>query len=111
MKRPIPILILGILFMATGLTGLVYHLHGDPLNRETLVVSLVRLLAVIGGIFLLLGKNWARWLVVAWMGFHVAISALHSWWQVAAHAVLLVVISYFLFTRPDSDYFRQAPSD
>ena len=38
---------------------------------KRVVTELVGLLA---GIFMLRGHNWARWLAVAWMAFHVAIS-------------------------------------
>jgi len=65
MKRPWPVTVCGFLFIAVGLMGLVYHYRETPHDRDFLLISGVRLLAVIGGIFLLLGQNWARWLLLA----------------------------------------------
>jgi len=45
---------------------------------------------------------------VAWLAVHVVISAFHSAGQLAAHAVLLVVVAYFLFKDRASEYFRPA---
>jgi len=110
MKRPWAVTVLGLLFIVAGLVGLLYHVTQDPMNSELALVSLLRLLAVIGGAFLLLGRNWARWLTVCWLAIHVLISAFHSMEQMAAHAVLLVIVTYFLFKDRSADYFRTAAS-
>jgi hypothetical protein len=110
MKRPWAVTVLGLLFIVAGTVGLIYHLTRDRLDADLVLVSLLRLLAVIGGVFLLLGHGWARWLTVAWLAFHVAVSAFHSMEQAAAHAVLLVIVTYFLFKRPEANYFRPAAS-
>ena len=110
MKRPWAVTVLGVLFIVAGLVGLLYHLAQDERNWELAVISLLRLLAVVGGIFLLLGRNWARWLTVVWLAFHVVLSAFHSMEQMAAHAVLLVIVTYFLFRDRSADYFRPAAS-
>ena len=55
---------------------------------------------------MLRGANWARWLALAWMAFHVAISYLNGWDKVAVHALFLVVIAYFLLRRSSAEYFR-----
>ena len=110
MKRPWAVTVLGLLFIVAGLVGLFYHVTQDQLNWETVLVLLLRLLAVIGGIFLLLGRNWARWLTVAWLAVHVVSSAFHSMEQMAAHAVLLVIVTYFLFKDRSANYFRPEAS-
>lgn len=105
--RPLPVTVFGSLFILAGLVGLVYHLFKRPLEPWLLPVSLVRVLAVLGGVFLLLGRGWARWLLLAWLAFHVVLSAFHSFSEFAAHAVLLLILGYFLFrTGPSSAYFR-----
>ena len=116
-KRPVSVTIVAVLFLLTGLVGLLYHgsefnLHG-PFQYQLVGVLLVRSLAVLGGAFLLRGKNWARWLLVVWLGFHVVLSAFHSPSEVIVHGLLLAVIAYFLFRPPAAVYFRQAsaPSD
>ena len=109
MKRPIPVTILGGLFIVAGLVGIAYHLSERPMDSSIILITIVRILAVVGGVFLLMGRTWARWLLVAWLAFHVVVSAFHSMSEMAAHAVLLIVVAYFLFTPPDSKYFQQAP--
>ena len=110
MKRPWAVTVLGLLFILAGAVGLLYHLLRDKLSLELALISLLRLLAVIGGSFLLLGRNWARWLTVAWLAVHVVLSAFHSLEQMAAHLALLVIVAYFLFKDGSADYFRPAPS-
>ncbi len=70
---------------------------------------LLEFLAVFGGIFLLRGANWARWLVLAWIAFHVVISALNSFAQALPHIVLLGVIGYVLLFAPAAQYFHAPP--
>jgi hypothetical protein len=104
MKRPIAVTVLGCLFILVGCTGLVYHLSRRPLEPHIVLVSLVRAAAVVGGVALLYGKNWARWLLIAWMGFHVGISALHSWGEVLFHLAVFGVIGLALQMRPVSKF-------
>jgi hypothetical protein len=114
-KRPLSVTLIGCLFLVAGTVGLVYHAtdftRRAPFQYEVLWVSLVRVIAVVGAIFLLRGHDWARWLLVAWLAFHVVLSALHSVPQAIFHAALLAVIAYFLFRRPAAAYFRAAPLD
>jgi hypothetical protein len=56
------------------------------------------MLALTCGVFLLRAKNWARWLAVAWMAFHVAIS-FPVMSKTAIHLSFLIVIAWVLF-RP-----------
>jgi hypothetical protein len=111
MKRPLPVTILGCLFIVAGLVGLVYHLLEGPLDHWIVLISFVRVIAVVGGVFLLMGHNWARWLMLAWLAFHVVVSAFHSLSESIAHVVLLMVVGYFLVGPPASKYFQSAPSD
>jgi hypothetical protein len=102
--------ILGCLFIVAGLVGLTYHLLERPLEPGIVLVSLTRILAIVGGIFLLLGRGWAHWLILVWLGFHVVVSAFHSASEAFAHAALLVVVGYFLQRLPASEYFQASPS-
>jgi hypothetical protein len=65
----------------------------------------IRLLAVVGGAFVLRGQNWARWLLVAWMVLHVGISLLHSPPEAAMHVVIFAGLTFLLFRPPASRYF------
>jgi len=107
MKRPIIVTAIAILFISAGGVGFVYHFH-RPFDRDFLVIELVRLLAVVGGVFMLVGKGWARWLVLVWLAFHVGISALDSMGKFAFHLVLLLVMGYALLRQPASEYFKSA---
>ena len=111
MKRPIAVTILGCLFIVVGLVGLVYHASDRPVDRWVVLISIVRIIAVVGGVFLLMGRNWARWLLLAWLAFHVVVSAFHSLSESVAHVVLLMVIGYVLLRPPASKYFQTAPSE
>jgi hypothetical protein len=105
MKRPLPVLVFGCLFIFAGAVGIGYHLRMRPLEQDFLLLEAVRLIAIIGGVFLLLGRNWARWLLAAWLAFHVGVSFFHSIEEVAAHAVFLLLYGFFLFRAPASGYF------
>jgi hypothetical protein len=95
--------------MAAGASGLAYHAtvieRGDR-PGDVVLVLLVRALAITGGAFALHGANWARWLLVAWMTYHVVISVWDSAFAVAAHAMLLVVSVFVYFRPPASEWFR-----
>ena len=110
MKRPWSVTVFGILFILAGGIGFAYHLTRRPFERDVILISAVRLLAILGGVFLLLGHNWARWLLLAWLAFHVGVSAFHSVQELSAHVVLLLLFVWFVFRPPASNYFRSAPS-
>ena len=113
-RRPISVTVIGCLFIAAGVVGFVYHsieLHSLlELNVEWVWVLALRLLAVLGGFFVIRGRNWARWLVLVWLVYHVILSAFHPISGLIIHALLLVVIAYFLFRPQASAYFRGANS-
>lgn len=110
-NRPLPVTLLACLFIAAGAVGLVYHLSERPLDHHIVLISLVRMIAIVGGFFLLMGQGWSRWLLLAWLAFHVVLGAFHSLSESVAHGVLLVVVGYFLLGPPSSKYFHIAPSE
>ena len=106
-KRPLSVTIMGWLFIAAGTVGLVYHSRDlrHLFQNDSVWVCLVRVLAIVAGVYVLRRRNWARWLCVVWMAYHVGLSAYHSMREVIMHAVLLVLIAYCLFQRKASAYF------
>ena len=66
----------------------------------------VRLLAVVAGVFMLLGYNWARWLALAWIGSHIILSAFHAPREFAVHCLFFAAIAWFLFRPEAQSYFR-----
>ena len=57
---------------------------------------------------MLRGHNWARWLAMAWIGFHVVVSGFDSFPAFAFHGVMFAVFAYFLFRKQAAEYFRSA---
>ena len=109
-KRPISITIISWLFIAAGIVGLVYHMTefnpARPFENDAVWVCFIRLLAIVSGAFILRSRNWARWLLVAWIAYHVVLSFLHTMTELILHTILLGVVSYFLFRPRASEYFR-----
>lgn len=114
-KRPLSVIVIGCIFVATGVIGFAYHLTEfntqRPFEYAILWVCLVRLLAVLGGVFVLRGHNWARWLLLAWIAYHVVLSAFHSLSELVAHGLLFAIVAYVLFRPQAAAYFRRARVD
>jgi len=53
---------------------------------------------------MLQGHNWARWLALAWMAFHVAIR-FPVLRQIGIHSLFLAVIAWLLFQPEAGQYF------
>jgi hypothetical protein len=111
-KRPLSVTIIAALLIAAGAIGFAYHLtefvSRSRLQSDELWVLAVRGLAIVCGVFLLRGHNWARWLVIAWIAYHVVLSAFHSGKGLIAHILLLAVFVFFLFRRNAREYFSRA---
>lgn len=108
-NRPLSITFIGCLFILVGAVGFFYHLTGFSLQHpyEDALVLAIRLLAILGGIFLLYGKGWARWVLVLWLAYHVILSAFHAMGELVMHALLLATIAYILFRSQASSYLRR----
>jgi hypothetical protein len=106
MKRPFQVTVLGWLFIGVGIVSTAYHLWKSALDRWTIPVLLVGIIAIVAGGFLLRGARWARWLVLAWLAFHVVVSALNSLTDALPHLALLLVVGYFLLGPPTAKYFQ-----
>ena len=108
-KRPLSVTIIGWLFIVAGAVGLVYHgtefKIGGPVRYELALVCLIRLLAIVCGIFMLRGRDWARWGLLVWIAYHVVLSAFHSLSQFLMHGLLLAVVAWFLLRPRASAYF------
>jgi hypothetical protein len=89
-----------------GAIGFAYHF--TEFNSEVIWVELLRLIAIVCGVYILRGHNWARWLALAWIGYHVIPSAFHTLPELAIHSVVLAILAYLLFRRTAAGYFRAA---
>jgi uncharacterized membrane protein HdeD (DUF308 family) len=106
-KRPLILTIFGWFLILAGAVGFVAHFplhrawHSDdawPLGLE--------LILMIAGVFILRGHNWARWLAVAWIAFHVGLSFYHSLREVAIHTLILLIFVWILFHHAANVWFK-----
>ena len=111
-KRPHSVTILGCVYIGVGSVGFVYHLREilarHAFHYDDLLVELIELVAIVCGAFMLRGHNWARWVALAWIAFHVILSAFHTFHEFAIHALLCAVIAWILFRPEAARYFRGA---
>jgi hypothetical protein len=109
LPRPASVTIAGWLFVLSGLVGVAYHatkLRTSALDPDAVWIIVVRLLAVLSGVYILRGASWAAWLAIAWLAYHVILSALHSISETVMHIVLLAAVAYALLRPPAGAYFR-----
>ena len=109
-KRPISITIISILAIVVGVGGFASHARQfDPAYPAgTIAMCALSLVAVEAGIAMFRARNWARWLWLAWMAFHVAISFLNTLSEALVHAVMLALFVFLLFRPLAAAYFQNA---
>jgi hypothetical protein len=111
-QRPDLVTAIGFVFIAVGAIEIAYHLIRltHPFQHDVLWVCLVNLIAIVCGIYVLRGRNWARWLTVVWIAYHVVLSSFHSFGKLAVHGILFAVFAYFLFRPGVTQFFRGVES-
>jgi hypothetical protein len=113
--RPLSVTILAWLYIAVGTIGLFMHMRvltrGNAFRFDGVWIELTELTAILCGVFLLRGHNWARWLAMAWIGFHVVLSVLDAHRGLVMHSVLFVVIAWVLFYPEAGRYFRDVAGE
>ncbi len=110
--KPVSVSIVSWLFIAAGALAFIFHLpHSLAAPGGGAGVEAVEILAIVAGVFMLRGQDWARWLALAWMGFHVAISARGELPRLAAHAVIFAAIAWILWRPAAGRYFRGRRGD
>jgi hypothetical protein len=106
MQRPRSITIISWIFIVFGTIALLSGVvRGGDLASHW-YVHLSRFLQIVAGVFMLYGRNWARWLLVAWIAFHIIISAFHSALFLLMHVVIFSIILFFVFRRPAAAIFN-----
>ena len=110
-KRPLILSLFGWFLILGGAVGFVFHFpaHRPPFHSDDFLPDLFELILIVAGVFILRGRNWARWLALAWIAFHVALSFFHSLREVAVHTVILLAFAWVLF-RPASRAWFQPSS-
>ncbi|MGA8742295.1 MAG: hypothetical protein WB561_14010 [Terracidiphilus sp.] len=108
-KPPTLVLIVAGVYLLVGVAGFVYHFHELAAGHsDAIAIELTELLAVLSGVGLLLRQNWARWLALAWVVFHVAISIFHPLRELLIHAALCTAIAWLLFRPETARWFKEA---
>ena len=109
-KRPLPVTIIGWAYLTMGIAGFAYHLTGlaapHPFRNGDVWIELIFVIAMMSGAYMLRGHNWARWLTIAWMAFHVVLSIFHTFSELAIHSLICAILAYFLFRSAATRYFR-----
>jgi hypothetical protein len=114
-ERPWVVSVIGWLFVVSGSAGTMITLVGLLSSRtgggmlsagDDLMVLAVRAAAIVGGAFLLAGRNWARWFVVGWMAFHVVAGATNGLVPFVVHAALCGGLYFALFRPAVSAWFH-----
>ena len=109
-SRPVSVTIIAWLFVVVGAGDIVLGLSDirrHQFHSDSLWPAGLGLVAIVCGLFLLRRSNWARWIAVAWLAFHVALS-FDSRSKFIVHGVLLALLAYFLFRKRANAYFRPA---
>jgi hypothetical protein len=114
-QRPLSVAILAWLYIGVGAVGSISHLSEfqarNGFRTDGVWIELTELSAVLCGAFMLRAYNWARWLALAWMAFHLILSVFDRFHGFAIHCLFSVVIAWVLF-RPDAArYFRKVPAE
>ncbi|MGA2777154.1 MAG: hypothetical protein ABSF94_06325 [Steroidobacteraceae bacterium] len=104
-RIPVPVILIACLYIAVGIGGFVVH-FGERGAPDWIWIAVTEVVAIICGVFLLRGHNWARWLASAWMAFHVVIS-FGELGQVVIHSLFLVLIVWCLFRADASRFFMR----
>jgi hypothetical protein len=110
--RPWSVIVVGVIFLALGVLDITRglapliasapHWHMATDDAEVLLIGVA---AIVGGVYVIRGRNWARWLLAVWMAFHVAIS-IGQPTKLVAHLAIFGFIAFLLFRPRASGYFR-----
>lgn len=107
-RRPFAVTAIAWLFIAVAVIAFGAHLHESVANwHEVIWIALTEFVGLLCGVFLLRGGNWARWLAVAWLAFHVVLS-LYAPRELIFHLLIFAGIAWILFRPESAAYFRSA---
>jgi hypothetical protein len=110
-KPPVAVVIVVAIYLLVGMMGFVYHFRELTAgHQDAIAIELTELTAVVAGVGLVMRKNWARWLALVWVVFHVVISLFHPLSELLIHAALCILIAWLLFRPGTAQWFRRASS-
>jgi hypothetical protein len=110
---PPTVTLLSFLFVAVGVISTAVHVWQFNITRPTKLevagVFAIGTLAVVAGIYMLRGRNWARWLALGWISFHVIVAAFNQPLGLVIHGVFVVLLAWLLFRRESQQWFDPKP--
>ena len=107
-KRPWPVIVIACLYLLVGVGGFAGHFRELIARHPDAVgIEITELVGAISGVGLLMRQNWARWLALAWILFHVGLSIIHPLGELAIHAAFCVLIVWALFRPESSRWFQR----
>ena len=107
MKNYVAVIVVACLFLLVGIgAGVAQFPRLVAGSHEAIGMEVTEAVAIVIGVCLLLRQRWARWVAVAWMAFHVAISFPDAA-KVAVHAVMCALIAWALFRPESGGWFRK----
>ncbi len=124
-KRPSSVAVIGWAFIALGCITFIAGVlplfgvgtsgtsagMGSHELIDLALVLITRALAVVGGVFVLLGYNWARWLLIVWTAFHVVISIQGPAFEIIVHSLIFIAVLYLLLRPESTAFFRRTSVD
>src|SRR5579872_1639686 len=73
-QRPLAVTLIGCVYLVIGAIGFAYHVTEfkatHPFQYDIVWVELLCLIAIVCGLYILRGSNWARWLALVWIAYH-----------------------------------------
>jgi ABC-type uncharacterized transport system permease subunit len=110
---PPTITLLSFLFVAIGVISTAVHVWQFKIVRPTFLeevgVYAIGALAVVAGIYMLRGRNWARWLALGWICLHVIVAAFNQPIGLVIHVVFVALLAWLLFRRESQQWFSPRP--
>ena len=104
-RRPLSITIISWIFIVFGSIALLSGVLPLADLKSHWYIHLSRILQIVAGVFMLYGRNWARWLLVVWIAFHLVVGALNGVVTLLMHIVIFSVVLFFVFRRDANTYF------
>ena len=109
--RPISVTVLAWLFIAVGIIAFVRNFSGIlHFEKDGFLIEFVELVGLTAGIFMLRRQNWARWLAIVWMAFHVVVAAFAHAQGLLFHVLIFLGITCLLLRSDATQYFRRPPT-
>jgi hypothetical protein len=111
-KRPLLLTLFGWFLILAGIVGFAAHwpLHRPWRPDDAWPLTLEAILGA-AGVLILRGYNWARWLALFWIAFHVVVSFYNSLREVAMHTLILLLFVALLFNPAANAWFRKQSTE